>query len=105
MLRLRRAIRHEQSVIFVLAALIGIAAGYATIGFRELIGLFQLISYGSVSEAFFASVVASLPWWHVLFGPAIGGLMIGLFVHYVMPGRRNHGVADVCNSIWCGIST
>lgn len=69
--------------------------GYAVIGFRELIGFFQLVLYGSNSEARFASMVAELRPWQLLLVTTLGGLLIGLFVHYVMPGRPNHGVADV----------
>ncbi|MFQ5935598.1 MAG: chloride channel protein [Acidiferrobacterales bacterium] len=95
MRRLLRAIRNEQSILFALAAAIGVAVGYGVIGFRHLIGLFQLLFYSSDSEEYFATVVEVLPAWHVLLAPAIGGLMIGLFVHYLMPDRRNHGVADI----------
>lgn len=94
-LGLQQAVRSEQSILFVVALVIGVVVGYGVIGFRKLIGLFQLVFYGSDSEEFFATVVTVLPFWHVLLAPAIGGLIIGLFVHYVMPGRRNQGVADV----------
>lgn len=95
MRRLIRAIRNEQSVLFTLALVIGIAVGGGVIGFRLLIGLVQLICYGSDSEIDFATLVAKLPAWHVLLVPTVGGLIIGLFVHYLMPHRRNHGVADI----------
>ena len=87
MLSLQRAIRSEQSILFIVALVIGVAVGYAVIGFRELIGLFQLVLYGSNSEARFASIVAELRPWHLLLITTAGGLSIGLFVHYVMPGR------------------
>ena len=92
---LQRGIRSEQSILFIVAVVIGVAVGYAVIGFRELIELFQLVLYGSDSEARFAGIVAEFRPWHLLLITTLGGLVIGLFVHYVMPGRRNHGVADV----------
>lgn len=95
MLRLIRAIRNEQSVLFTLALLIGIAVGGGVIGFRLLIRLVQLVCYGSGSEADFATLVEKLPAWHVLLVPTVGGLIIGVFVHYLMPQRRNYGVADI----------
>ncbi len=95
MFGLQQAIRSEQSILFIVALVIGVAVGYAVIGFRELIGLFQLVLHGSNSEARFASMVAELRPWQLLLVTTLGGLLIGLFVHYVMPGRRNHGVADV----------
>ena len=95
MLRLVRAIRNEQSVLFTLALLIGIAVGAGVIGFRLLIGLVQLVCYGSSSEIDFATMVEALPAWHVLLVPTLGGLIIGVFVHYLMPEQRNYGVADI----------
>ncbi len=95
MRRLQQALRNEQLILFALAAVLGVTTGYGVIGFRYLIGLFQLVSYGSDSEAHLATIVGSLPAWHVLLALTLGGLSIGLFVHYVMPGRRNHGVADI----------
>ncbi len=95
MLGLQQAIRSEQSILFIVALVIGVAVGYAVIGFRELIGLFQLVLYGSDSEARFTSIVTELRPWHVLLVTTLGGLAIGLFVHYIIPGRRNHGIADV----------
>ncbi len=91
MLDFQRAIRNEQSILFILAAALGVAVGYGVIGFRYLIGLFQFLFFGSDSEAYFATVVEILPMWHVVLAPPLGGLVIGLFVHYVMPERRNQG--------------
>jgi chloride channel protein, CIC family len=95
MFRLVRAIRNEQSVLFTLALLIGIAVGAGVIGFRLLIRSVQLVCYGSGSQVDFATLVATLPVWHVLLVPTLGGLIIGLFVHYLMPEQRNYGVADI----------
>lgn len=93
--RLRTAIRNEQSILFTLALLTGVGAGFGVIGFRLLIGLFQQAFYGSDSEVYFTTIVETLPHWHVLLVLVAGGLLIGLFVHFIMPGRRNHGVADI----------
>ncbi|MEE8532342.1 MAG: chloride channel protein [Alphaproteobacteria bacterium] len=90
----RRLARNEQVVLSLLAAVIGAAAAYGAIAFRALIGLVQLGVYGSASERLYG-FAEGLAWWHVLLAPTVGGLVIGVFVHFVMPGRRNHGVADV----------
>lgn len=95
MRRLLRPLRREQSIFFALALAIGVVVGAGVIGFRLLIGLFELVFYGSDSEAYFTTVVRALPAWHLLLAPTVGGLLIGLFVHYLMPDRRNHGVADI----------
>ncbi|MDX1488050.1 MAG: chloride channel protein, partial [Acidiferrobacterales bacterium] len=95
MRRLLRSLRNEQSIFFALALAIGVVVGAGVIGFRLLIGVFELVFYGSDSEVYFTTVVRALPAWHLLLAPTVGGLLIGLFVHYVMPDRRNHGVADI----------
>ncbi len=59
--RLRRALGGEQFRLYILAIAIGVAVGYGTIGFRELIGLIQQLAYGSGEEAFFATLFAVTP--------------------------------------------
>ena len=41
------------------------------------------------------TLVSALPSWRILLVPTAGGLLIGLFVHFFMPGRRPQGVAEV----------
>jgi len=90
----RKSLRNEQFILSLLAVVIGALAGYGAIVFRELIGMIQLFAFGSDSD-YLLSVSRYLPWWQLLLAPVAGGLLVGLFVHFVMPGRRNHGVADV----------
>ena len=91
---LGRVVRHRQLVLLVLGLAIGAVAAGAAVGFRELIGLIQLGALGFESERI-VSLVRDQPWWRVLLAPAAGGLVVGLFIHFVMPGRRPQGVADV----------
>jgi CIC family chloride channel protein len=86
--------RNDQVVLSVLAVVIGAAAGAAAIGFRSTIDLVQWCFYGW-RDGEIASLAAQLPWWHLLLAPALGGLAIGLFVTFLMPGRRPQGVAQV----------
>lgn len=91
LLRLRRS---NPLILSVLAVVIGVAAGLAAIVFRLAIDLTQRGTFGFGGERV-ATLAGELAWWHLLLVPAAGGLMIGLFVHYFMPGRRPLGVADV----------
>ncbi|NIO42581.1 MAG: hypothetical protein GTO41_22015 [Burkholderiales bacterium] len=79
MRRLVASLRNAQSIFFVLALAIGVVVGFGVIGFRLLVGLFGLVFYGSDSEAYFTTVVRTLPAWHVLLALTVGGLLIGLF--------------------------
>jgi CIC family chloride channel protein len=89
-----RVLRHRQLVLFVLGLLVGVIAAFAAVGFREAIGLFQTLALGFDSERVF-TLAAAQPWWRILLAPVVGGLLVGLFIHYVMPGRRPQGVPHV----------
>ncbi len=81
-------------LIWPLAIAIGIAAGYAALLFRIGVGELQTLFYGT-SDPQIHSAAASLPWPIVLVLPICGGLVVGLVLHGVMPGRAPHAVADV----------
>ena len=81
--------------LFLLAAGIGVLVGVSTAAFVALIGAFQLAFYGRASEAYFASIAGSLPGWRTVLALAGGGLLLGLVLQFLVPGRRYHGVADV----------
>ena len=90
----RRVARNEQVILSTLAVLIGVVVAFGSIGFRIAIGWVQSAFYGFSSDDVF-TLAGALPWWQVLLAPAAGGLLIGLFIHYAMPGRRPLGVAHV----------
>jgi len=92
--RLDRVTRHEQVILSILAVIIGAIGGGSAIAFREALAGIQFIFYG-YSEERVATLAGALPWWHILAATTLGGLAVGLFVAFVMPGRRPLGVADV----------
>ena len=94
LMRLRRIIRNDQLILSILAVFVGAAAGGGVIAIRELINLIQGLSLGGTSENLI-SIVFTLPWWQTLFTPAIGGLMVGLFIYYCIPGQKPQSVAKV----------
>ncbi len=94
LLALKRLVRNDQLVMAVAALAVGAAAAGGAIAFREAIDLFQLFFLGFRSERV-ATYAAELEWWRLMLAPAAGGLMIGLFCRYLMPGGRPQGVADV----------
>lgn len=89
-----RLVRHEQVILFILSVVIGLIAGGCAIVFREGIALVQQVGFGFSSERVH-SMVAQLPWWHVLLVTTGGGLIVGLMVRFLMIGGRPEGVADV----------
>jgi CIC family chloride channel protein len=93
-MRLRRFIRNDQLILSILAVFVGATAGGGVIAIREVIDFIQGISLGGTSENLVA-IISFLPWWQILFTPAIGGLMVGLFIYYCIPGQKPLGVARV----------
>lgn len=92
--QLKRLSHNDQVILSLLAVVIGILAGLAAIGFRHAIDAVQHLGYGFGGEQM-VTLVEALPWWQILLAPMAGGLVIGLFVHFLMPERRPQGVADV----------
>jgi len=94
LLRLRKIIRNDQLILAVLALAAGALVGGSVIVFRLLIGLFQTVFFGGGTELL-VTHLAQLSWVHTLTPPVVGGLMVGLFIHFFMPDRRPQGVAEV----------
>ncbi len=91
---LRRLTRNVQVILSLLAVGIGLTAGLAAIGFRYAIDFVQRLGFGFGGEQVVA-LADALPAWRLLLVPLLGGLVVGLFVHFFMPGRRPQGVAHV----------
>jgi len=91
---LDRITRHEQVVLSALAVVIGGIGGGSAIAFREGLGAVQFLFYGFSSELV-VTFVNHVAWWHILAATTIGGLVVGLVVEILMPGKRPLGVADV----------
>jgi len=90
----RRSHPNDPVVMFVAAALVGVVTGYAAVGFRLALEGVQVLAFGFGGESVF-SQAALLPWWQILLIPAVGGLVVGLMLHFLMPGRRPQAVAHV----------
>ncbi len=92
--RLRKLIRNDQLILSVLAVVVGAAAAFGTILIRQGITYIETIVMdtggGSVVER-----AAELPWWQILLVPTLGGLAVGIFIYWVIPGRRPQGIANV----------
>ena len=96
--RIGRWLRAEPFISLVLAALIGFAGAYCAIGFRELYLAIQTIAFGTDADALIGEI-GGLPAWQIVAAPTAGGLLVGLFYYFVMPGRHPQGVADAMESV------
>jgi chloride channel protein, CIC family len=84
----------KQPIVWLTAIAVGFAAAAGAIVFRLAIALFQMPWLHTMSEQV-ATAARAAPWWMVLLAPAVGGLIVGLFLEYLMPGKRVEVVADV----------
>lgn len=89
-----RLLRQDHIRLGVLSVVVGVAAAFAAILFREGIELFQSLFLGFRGE-WVASFAAAQPWWRIMLAPAAGGVLIGLLIQYAMPGGSAKGVPDV----------
>lgn len=91
---LKRLIRNDQLMISLAAVVAGFAAAAGAVAFRESIDILQWVFLGFFSEMVVSGALEA-PTWRVMLAPAAGGLVVGLFLKYLMPGGRPQGVANV----------
>jgi len=84
-----------QIQFWLIALIIGIAAGFAALSFRKAISWLQHTLYGVEDVRLMHSFAESLPWYLILLIPVCGGLVVGLILHRFTPDGRVRSVADV----------
>ncbi|MBV7379026.1 chloride channel protein [Maritimibacter dapengensis] len=94
----------DQAQFWVIALVIGIAAGFAALLFRKGIERLQAFLYGTEDTAHLHSFAETLPWFWILVLPAIGGLVVGLILNWTTHDGRVRSVADVIEgaAMWEG---
>ena len=85
----------SQFQFWLIALIIGIAAGFAALGFRKGITWLQSTLYGTDDLTHLHSFANTLPWYMLLLIPTVGGLVVGLILHRYTPDGRVRSVADV----------
>jgi CIC family chloride channel protein len=80
--------------LWALALGIGAIGAYAAILFLMTISAVQYLAYAT-ADARFYTAIGNLSSWHIVLAPALGGLLIGLLINFLTPGKRAEGVADV----------
>ena len=85
----------SQVQFWFIALLIGIASGYAALGFRKGISALQGWLYGAEDLHMLHSFAQTLHWYWVLLIPIVGGLAVGLILHFFTRDGVVRSVADV----------
>ncbi len=93
-----KVMRHRgpsQLQFWFIALLVGVAAGFAAVGFRIGIEELQAWAYGTEDVRNINVFAAGLPWYWVVIIPICGGLVTGLILNWFTPDGRVRSVADV----------
>ena len=85
----------SQFQFWLIALVIGIAAGFAALLFRKGITALQGLAYGTQDPGRIHSIAEALPWYWLLLVPICGGLVVGLILHHFTDDGRVRSVADV----------
>ena len=91
--RLFRAGGYGFGAISILAVVVGAIAGYAAIGMYLVISWLLKFTFGVDGETL-ATGASNLDWWHLLFVPTVGGLVVGQLLR-LHKKRQSSGVAAV----------
>ncbi|PLS08472.1 chloride channel protein [Neobacillus cucumis] len=84
----------EQTTLLIYAAIIGIGGGYGAVGFRGLINYFTYLFFGRIQNE-----IGTYHGVRTLFVPIIGGLIVGLLVHFFAKEAKGHGVPEVMYAV------
>ncbi|MBU1221520.1 chloride channel protein [Myxococcota bacterium] len=88
------ALTTEAAIMLAASVVIGIAGGYAAIGFRYLVKFASWF----FPHIFGSSGFSSLPWYGVLILPVVGGLILGPIIRYISWEVRGSGIPEVIES-------
>lgn len=90
--------RRTENIYMVLVALaIGLLGGLCAVGFRELIQLGQLASWGQADTL--VGHIMRLPWYWKIGIPTLGGLLVGLITYHFAREAKGHGVPEVMEAV------
>jgi CIC family chloride channel protein len=93
--RLPRFNRHVTTLL--LALLIGVLAGYGAVLFRFIIRSIQWLFYQNSGDIL--EFAGSIPPQLMILLPALGGLIVGLLVHFGAREAKGHGVPEVMEAV------
>ena len=93
--RLLRYRGPSQFQFWCIALVIGVAAGYAAVGFRLGIEALQAWAYGTDEPRQINEFARMLAWYWIVLIPIFGGLVTGLILHNFTKDGRVRSVADV----------
>ena len=71
---------NENTIILIIASIIGICGGFTAVGFFKLIVFIQTLAIGGSTNIL--ELLSALPWYIKLLLPSIGGLIVGPLIYF-----------------------
>jgi len=91
-----KAKMREHSFVLIVAVIIGILAGYGSVGIQDLIKIFKKFFWqGDYSLEY----VRNVSWYWKLIIPMVGGVLVGFIIQYFAKEAKGHGVPEVMEAI------
>lgn len=85
----------NSSLLLILAAVVGLGAGFSAVGFQKLIELFHKVFFDG-GQKFFSPVLGG---YYLILIPALGGLLVGIIVHTLARRTKGESVPEVMDAI------
>ena len=87
----------SRTLLFVLAALVGLIGGVVATVFKELSNAFQHILLGGASD--WLEGASHLAWYAKLLLPVAGGVLAGLLLYLLPREAKGHGVSEIMEAV------
>ncbi len=81
----------------LVSVVIGLLGGLFAVGFRKLISLGNHVAWRQYDYT--VAYIQTLPFWWKIAVPALGGLIVGLLIHYFAREAKGHGVPEVMEAV------
>jgi CIC family chloride channel protein len=91
------SVTDSQISMLLIAILIGIMGGYGAVFFRFIIKLMQYLFYRNSADIL--TFAQDTPFYILIGMPTLGGLVVGLAVHFGAREAKGHGVPEVMEAI------
>jgi CIC family chloride channel protein len=87
----------EHTFMVIVAIIIGIAGGFGAVGIQFLIKFFKELFWGT--DEYTIQYLSTLPLYVKIGVPVLGGLIVGIIVHFFSSEAKGHGVPEVMEAI------